>query len=120
MFKNLGAAAIFGLMLMQDLVCVSASKNRGLNWKVFEQFIIKRRTYDQDTFQAKFKGIRFYVQLSNILKHLLFLPINQHRDIVGMGSMGSDKPINFQRWVLKPIFFKEIRHILTLKDTKMG
>jgi len=53
--KNLWTAAIFGLMLVQDLDCASASTNRGLNWKVFEQFIIKRRTYDQETFQATFK-----------------------------------------------------------------
>ena len=27
-----------------------------LNWKVFEQFIVKRRTYEQEAFQAVFNG----------------------------------------------------------------
>ena len=36
-----------------------------------------------------------------------FLNVNQGP--VGQGSKGSAEPINFQRWVLEPINFKEIQ-----------
>ena len=51
------ATIIFGLIFMQELVSNAATTpNRGLNWKVFEQFIVKRRTYEQEAFQAVFNG----------------------------------------------------------------
>ena len=46
-----------------------------------------------------------------------------HRGTVGMGSMGSAKPINFQRRVPNPSIFDEIQYkfiILTQMDTKIG
>ena len=48
--------SIVGILLMQESIIegATATTNRGLNWKVFEQFIIKRRTYDQETFQSTF------------------------------------------------------------------
>ena len=51
------ATTTFGLIFMQELVSNAATTtNRGLNWKVFEQFIVKRRTYEQEAFQAVFNG----------------------------------------------------------------
>jgi hypothetical protein len=55
------ATTIFGLIFMQEsfsnpATTTNSPTNRGLNWKVFEQFIVKRRTYEQEAFQAVFNG----------------------------------------------------------------
>ena len=50
------AVIIFGLIFLQESVGNAATTaNRGLNWKVFEQFIIKRKTnMTKEAFQAAF------------------------------------------------------------------
>ena len=53
--RILYVASIVAILHIQcSIIDGAATTNRGLNWKVFEQFIIKRRTYDQDTFQSTF------------------------------------------------------------------